>query len=132
MICCLQASSLFSERVLKVKQLHINIFWATFLKNVIYEHKNDQLVIDNNESDIDGKKRLFIVAKVSMKQQERGNSHSNYSPVNENVNVDVRNKKLVNKQYGTETKSLLQLVSDCDNIILVLKMSLIKLSTSVT
>ena len=51
LICSFQPSSLFSERVLKVKQLHINIFWVTFMKNVIYEHKNDQLVIDNNESD---------------------------------------------------------------------------------
>ena len=63
-----------------------------------------------------------------MKQQERGNSHSNYSPVNENVNVDIRNKKSVNKQYRAQTKSLLRLVSDCDNIILVLiKSSLVKL-----
>ena len=57
----------------------------------------------------------------------QGNSYSNYSPVNENVNVDVRNKKSVNKQYRAQTKSLLQLVSDCDNIILLLKTSLIKL-----
>ena len=35
---------------------------------------------------------------------------------------------LVNKQYRAQTKSLLRLASDCDNIILVLKTSVIKLS----
>ena len=43
------------------------------------------------------------------------------------LNVNVRNKKSVNKQYRAQTKSLPRLVSDCDNIILVLKTSLIKL-----